>query len=98
MIDANVLITWVVVEHEHHELAEAWSESQPEVLLCPTVEGALMRYLVRLGESAMTAGEVLRRWREHARVRFVPDDQSYAAVDWTAVRGYRQIADTYLVS
>ncbi|MDQ3526422.1 MAG: hypothetical protein M3424_00710 [Actinomycetota bacterium] len=45
----------------------------------------------------MTAGEVLRRWREHARVRFVPDDQSYAAVDWTAVCGYRQIADTYLV-
>jgi len=49
LIDANVLITLVVVEHEHHELAEAWFESQPEVLLCPTVEGAMMRYLVRLG-------------------------------------------------
>jgi predicted nucleic acid-binding protein len=43
LIDANVLITLVVVEHEHHELAEAWFESQPEVLLCPTVEGALPR-------------------------------------------------------
>lgn len=97
LLDANLLIALVVIEHEHHEPAEEWFDAQSEVLLCPTVEGELMRYLVRLGESAMTAAEVLRRWRDHAKVRFVPDDQSYAAADWAAVRGCRQITDTHLV-
>lgn len=57
-----------------------------------------MRYLVRMGESEMTAVEVLRRVREHARVGFVPDDRSYAAVGGAAVCRYRQIADAHLVS
>lgn len=98
LLDANVLIALVVVEHEHHEMAEGWFVDQSEVLLCPTVEGALMRYLVRLGESAMTAVEVLHRWREHVKVTFVPDDQSYTEADWSSVRGYRQFTETHLVS
>ena len=53
--------------------------------------------MVRIGESAAAAVEVLRLVRALPRCEFWPDSVSYADVDLAHVRGHRQVADAYLV-
>lgn len=97
LLDANVLIALSVTEHVHHEVAHEWFATQQLVAVCPLVEGALVRFLVRLGEPAVAAGELLRRMRSHGRVEFWADDLSYADTDLTSVVGHRQVTDANLV-
>lgn len=96
LLDANVLIALVVREHEHHERAAAWLAGAGEVAVCPVVEGALARFLVRVGEGAQVAGQIIDRLR--VRCEFWPDDLSYADVDLSRVQGHRQVTDAYLVA
>lgn len=51
LLDANVLIALTVQEHEHHARASTWAATVDRFAICPIVEGALVRFLVRLGES-----------------------------------------------
>ena len=62
----------------------------------PIVEGALMRFLKRIGESAETALLLLRTFRNHPRMTFFPDSISYLDVHFAGTRGYRQHTDVYL--
>jgi len=98
LLDANVLIAVAIAEHEHHARATTWLASVEAFALCPVVEGALVRFVVRLGESAATAAALLRGFHEHPKGQFWPDDLSYADVDLSAVRGHRQVTDAYLAS
>ena len=98
LLDANVLIALTVAEHEHHDRATAWASSISSFAICPVVEGALLRFLVRLGESQPTAAAVLHAVRAMRGCRFWPDDLSYADIDLTKVRGHRQLTDAYLVA
>ena len=50
LLDANVLIALTVAEHEHHERASTWAATVNRFAVCPIVEGALVRFLVRTGE------------------------------------------------
>ena len=56
-----------------------------------------MRFLLRLGESATTAAEVVRRIHEMAACDFWADSISYTDVDLGHVIGHRQVTDAYLV-
>jgi predicted nucleic acid-binding protein len=96
LLDANVLIALTVAEHEHHERASAWAASVDHVAVCPIVEGALVRFLIRLGVSATTATDVVRRI--HPSCELWADSISYADVDLGHVLGHRQVTDAYLVS
>lgn len=98
LLDANVLIALIVDEHEHHRRVTAWLAGVERLALCPIVEGSLVRFLVRIGESVGVAAEVLRRLRAHPRCEFWPDSVSYADADLSAVRGHRQVTDAYLVA
>lgn len=98
LLDANVLIALVVEDHEHHELVRAWTRGAARLALCPVVEGALVRFLVRIGESASAASEVLRLLHANPRCGFWPDSVSYADVDLGGVHGHRQVTDAYLVA
>ena len=60
LLDANVLIALTIEEHEHHRRVSTWLANVERVALCPLVEGALFRFLVRIGESVGAASEVLR--------------------------------------
>ncbi|MCL2422713.1 MAG: VapC toxin family PIN domain ribonuclease, partial [Micrococcales bacterium] len=51
LLDANVLIALVDRGHVHAERANAWMAGVTSFALCPVVQGALVRYLVRNGES-----------------------------------------------
>ncbi len=98
LLDANVLIATTVAEHEHHVRVSAWLSTVDRVALCPVVEGSLVRFLVRLGESVDAARQVLRSFRTNSRYEFWPDDLPYAEVDLSDVRGHRQVTDAYLAA
>ena len=98
LLDANVLIALTVQEHEHHERSADWASSVDRFAVCPIVEGALVRFLLRLGESPSTAVDVVRRIRGLPSCTFWADSISYADVDPGDVIGHRQVADAYLVS
>ena len=98
LLDANVLIALTVEEHEHHERSITWAATAERFAVCPIVEGALVRFLLRLGESAATAADVVRRIRAMPSCEFWTDSISYADVDLDDVMGHRQVTDAYLVS
>lgn len=97
LLDANVLIALTVTEHEHHRRATAWAAQGHAFALCPVVEGALVRFLVRLGESAATAVDLLSALHASDRCEFWPDAVPYADVPLGQVTGHRQVTDAYLV-
>lgn len=98
LLDANVLIALCVREHEHHERASRWVESVGRLAVCPIVEGALIRFLIRLGETTRTASAVLANVHAVERVEFWPDSVSYAHAALDGVRGHRQVTDAYLAA
>jgi uncharacterized protein len=73
LLDANVLIAMVVIEHVHHDAATEWlSESDTGFATCPTAEGSLVRFLVRTGQSAATARDVVSAVENAKRHEFWP--------------------------
>ncbi len=97
LLDANVLIALTVVDHEHHARASTWLASIDSFAVCPVVEGALMRFLVRVGEDARAAQTVIAAVHQVPGCRFWADSLSYVAIDVRHVRGHRQLTDAYLV-
>ena len=98
LLDANVLIALTVQEHEHHDRVSRWMRDVEGFALTPVVEGALVRYLLRLGESPRTALRLLVAVQGLAGAAFWRDDLSYADVDLGHVQGHRQVTDAYLAS
>jgi hypothetical protein len=97
LLDANVLIAASVLEHEHHERVTTWAGTLGGFAVCPLVEGALVRFLVRVGEPACAVRDVLRRLRTRPGYEFWGDSVSYADVELAHVRGHRQVTDAYLL-
>ena len=87
LLDANVLIALTVADHEHHSRASAWASGITRFAVCPVVEGALVRFLVRIGEGAAVAQQVLRAAHALPGCEFWPDSVSYAASDLAAQIG-----------
>ena len=97
LLDANVLIAWYVEEHADHEKASHWINSNQDILLiCPTAQGSLFRYLIRDGKPASTAANVTASMLEFRRCHWVPDDLGYQDVRWDGVVGHHQVTDVYL--
>ena len=55
LLDAGALIALVIAEHGHHRRVTAWVMQADRIALCPITEGAMVRYLIRVGETAATA-------------------------------------------
>jgi len=98
LLDANVLIPLTLADHEHHARTSAWASGITRFAVCPVVEGALVRFLVRVGEGATVAQQVLRAVHGLPSCEFWPDSLSYATSDLGHVRGHRQVTDASLVS
>jgi predicted nucleic acid-binding protein len=96
LLDSSVLIPLVAAEHVHHERATAWAAAISRFAVCPVVEGAVVRFAVRLGARATDVQEALRLVRSRAGFEFWPDSISYVDVDPAQVRGHGQVTDTYL--
>ncbi len=98
LLDANVLIALTAREHVHHERVARWAADVQRFALCPLVEGALIRFAVRLGASAAEALQTLRMVSDRPGYEFWPDSLSYADPGLQHVRGHRQVTDAYLAS
>ena len=98
LLDANFLIALAVAEHEHHAAAAEWFSGAGRVLLCSVVEGALVRFLLRIGERGPVAAELLAALHAHPAIEFVTQPLSYAEIDLSGLTGHRQATDAYLVA
>ena len=97
LLDSNVLIALLVEDHVHHAAAENWFVALNESFAtCPITQGSLMRLLIREGQSAATAREILNRSTSDPRHEFWADDVSYADVPTDGIIGHRQVTDAYL--
>jgi uncharacterized protein len=99
LLDANVVIAAVDEEHVFHARVARWLPTTAGAqAMCPVVEGALVRHLIRIGRPVAQARAVIEDLFAVQRVRFWPDDLSYRDVDLRKVYGHRQVTDTYLVA
>ena len=97
LLDANVLIALVVADHVHHDAASEWlSASGAEFATCPITQGSLVRFLVRMGQSAADARAVVRAIEGASHHEFWTDSVSFAQVEIKGVVGHRQVTDAYL--
>ena len=96
LLDANALIALTLTDHEHHQRAASWAAGVNRIALCPVVEGSLVRFLLRLGQSQSTAKAVLEGLYASPRCEFWPDALSYRYADMDHVVGHRQVTDAYL--
>ena len=97
LLDANVLIALVVAEHVHHNTAAEWlSASDAAFATCPITQGSLVRFLLRTGQSAAAAREVVSAIEGASGHEFWPDSVSFAVVELGGVVGHRQVTDAYL--
>ena len=90
LLDSSVLIPLTAAEHVHHERAANWAASATHLAICPVVEGAVVRFAVRLGARATDVQETLRLVRARTGVEFWPDSISYADLDLA------HVTDAYL--
>ncbi len=98
LLDANAVIALVIAEHEHHGRVAAWTTGVDRIALCPITEGAMLRYLIRAGETVATAAPLLGALRQSQRAEFWPDSISYSDAALDHVTGHRQVTDAYLAS
>ena len=97
LLDANVLIALVVTEHVHHDAAVEWlSASDTTFATCPITQGSLIRFLVRSGQSAADARDVVGAIENADRHEFWSDSVTFADVEFGGVVGHRQVTDAYL--
>ena len=86
LLDAGVPLALTVADHEHHTRAATWLASIDSFAVCPVVEGALIRFLVRVGEDARAAQTVICAVHQGPGCRFWADSATYAATDVRHVR------------
>ena len=97
LLDANVLVALVVSDHVHHGPAENWlTRINGAFATCPMTEGALVRLLIRQGQTGQDAKEILGGLAADPRHEFWPDSLAYAEVDLRGTIGHRQVTDAYL--
>jgi predicted nucleic acid-binding protein len=96
LLDANVLIALIIAEHEHHDRVSNWAATEEHLAVSPIAEGALVRFLVRIGERTEAALALLRAIRH--RCELWSADLSYADASLGHIRGHRQVTDAYLAA
>ncbi len=98
LLDGPVLAALVIAEHEQHERAAAWFATLDRFALCPQTEAALVRFLIRLGESPVTALAVLSGVREHPGCEFWTADASHVDLDPAELGDATQLSEAYLAA
>lgn len=96
LLDGPLLAALVIAEHERHEQAGAWFARLDRFAICPQTEAALVRFLLRLGESPETALAVLVGVRAQPRCETWSDDLSYAELDAATIGGADDLSRAYL--
>lgn len=96
LVDANLLIALAVAEHEHHDRAVDWLGTK-RFATTPTVQGALVRFVVRTASTSHAAA-LVDSLNAHPRHELWADDLPYDARTLRDVIGHRQVTDAYLAA
>jgi toxin-antitoxin system PIN domain toxin len=97
LLDANVLIALAVADHVHHGPAEKWlSVTDVGFATCPITQGSLVRLLVKQGQTADAAKDLMNVIAHDSRHEFWPDSIPFTDVGLAGVIGHRQVTDAYL--
>lgn len=99
LLDANVLIALFDADHIHHQRVREWFLHGCEAFAtCPIVEGALVRWIVRIqGQGGFAAAvRELKKLAADPRHAFWPANLPYAQVRRDGVLGHGQVTDAYL--
>jgi uncharacterized protein len=107
LLDINVLIALLDLDHAHHGRARSWLEKEIESgwASCPLTENGCVRIMSqpRYPNRVQTA-EVIARLREAAATsyhEFWPDDLSVLdpmVIDCARLHGPKQVTDLYLLA
>lgn len=98
LLDGSVLAALTIIEHEHHDRAGRWLATQDSFAVCPFTEAALLRFLLRLGESPDTALAVLAGIRQHRHCRSWAADASFVDLPAAQLGGADQLSEGYLAA
>jgi len=98
LLDASALIAMFDEAHERHLDTATWISQAGAIATCPITEGALVRYLVRLGQPVTVPLQLLADLHSQPNHEFWPDTLSYCETALGQVIGHRQVTDAYLVS
>lgn len=107
LLDINVLIALLDVQHIHHRLAHAWLEQNIHQgwASCPLTQNGVIRIMSQPGyPNPLTPAAIAERLAEATATswhHFWPDDVSLLdkkILSWDAVLGSRQITDCYLLA
>jgi uncharacterized protein len=101
LLDSNVFIALCSPEHMFFAAAQDWYEKEVvRFALCPIVEGAWLRTLLRLHpKRGLEEGlATLNAYKQLTNCMFWPDTLSYTQIDWRGVMGHKQVTDAYLVA
>jgi toxin-antitoxin system PIN domain toxin len=97
LLDANVLVALLVDDHVLHDAAENWFTGlSGNFATCPITQGSLMRLLIREGQPASAARNLLSGISAHPRHEFWADTVPYADVPTQGIVGHRQLTGAYL--
>lgn len=100
LLDGNVLVAWMIADHEHHPRVRRWLLSLGDAPLatCSVTEGTLLRLHMRHArdKSSAAAWAALASIRAHPRHVYWNDGFSYAEIDPTRLTGNRQVTDSWL--
>jgi toxin-antitoxin system PIN domain toxin len=98
LLDANVLIALAVADHAEHRRASTWAAGVDSFAMCPITEGALVRFVTRVGGSARDGLRLLEAIGRRKGYEFWPDSLSYREAAPGHVVGHRQVTDAYLAA
>lgn len=107
LLDVNVLIALLDVQHLHHDAAGRWltENIRHGWATCPITENGCLRIMAQPAyPNSLPASIVAERLREATSTdhhQFWPDDESIldsSMVDWNQVIGHKQITDVYLLA
>src|SRR5450759_5547823 len=86
LLDGNVLVAPVIPDHVHHARARTWFPAVARFATCPTVQGTLLRLLLRQGTNRSLAREALAAVVAHPRHEQWLDDLT--SVSYTHLRAH----------
>ena len=107
LLDVNVLIALLDVDHVFHDLAMSWLKNEIDQgwASCPITQNGCIRIMSQPGyPGALPAAQVSERLAEAAASKeheFWPDDISLLdneMFSWSDFLGHRQVTDIYLLA
>ncbi len=97
LLDANVIIARSYEGHAHYADASEWLAAlDGKFATCAITQGALIRFLIRIGATPAEAIQILGSLTRHSDHEFWAQGFPFTLAMLRGVVGHRQVTDAYL--